>query len=117
VVKAAARWVSPPVIDDGRSRCGDREQAFRWQPTLDNQPAQAGTASGRWVATTPLPRAQRQVDTVLTGDREIAGDGVSGSEPRTAPPADAQFQGFDVDHVLVTRPPTEHVATRVHPSG
>jgi hypothetical protein len=42
---------------------------------------------------------------------------VQRSEPRPAPPADAQFPWFDVDHDTVTRRPHEDQSQHDHPSG
>jgi hypothetical protein len=89
--------VQPAGDGDARSRWGDREQLFRWQPTRGKHRHTTPAAPRRCPApaTTPQPRAQQQVITVRTGDRGVDRDRHrTHTEPRTAAPADAQFSWF-----------------------
>lgn len=113
------RRVSPQVTGNGRSRCGDREQAFRWQLPCGKHRHTPPAAPRRCPvpAATPQRGAPRQVSTVRTGDREVACDRYSAAnlDPRRRQMLSSR--GSMSIMTAVTRPPHEDDAAHDHSSG
>lgn len=111
--------VSPQVTGNGRSRCGDREQAVRWQlPCGKHRHTPPAVPGGCPVpVATPQRGRPRQVITVRTGDTELAPDRTSAAnlDPRRRQMLSSR--GSVSITTGVTRPPHEDDAAHDHSSG
>ncbi|MDQ2881425.1 MAG: hypothetical protein M3Y48_09355 [Actinomycetota bacterium] len=98
------------MTQDGRSRCGVREQAFRWRTPHRDMHRHTPPAAPRRPpapATTPQPTVPRQVITAHTGKREVDRDKCSTPtlDPRRR--QKLSFGGSTSIMTLVTRPSSE----------
>ena len=110
------RWTSKQARDNGPPRGGDRERPCPREPTADTPRHTLPAALQRHAqpATISQPRAQRQVVTVLTGDREVDRDRYSAPNLDPRRRQELSSRGSMSIMTPVTRPPKKDDAARVH---
>jgi len=113
------RRVNPQLTGNERSRCGDLEQAVRWQATRSKYRHTPPAALRRCpVPAATLQRgAPRQMSTVRTGDKVVARDRYSAANLASRRRQVPSSGGLRSIMTPVTRRPYEDEAAHVYPSG